>query len=82
MRGSIGNFIIEIIGAFVVWMFKGFRGTISDEMSSPHESNIKTWRNFLITIIVFLLIVVVIEKLQKPENETETYKIEVINENK
>lgn len=35
MRGTIGNFMIEIIGAFVVWMFKGFKGTISDEMSGP-----------------------------------------------
>jgi Na+/proline symporter len=82
MRGTIGNFVIEILGAFVVWAFKGFKGTISDEMSGPHESNFKTWRNFLITIIVVLLVVAVIEKLQKPENETGTYKIEIINKNK
>ncbi|MGQ8336440.1 hypothetical protein ACUNWD_07800 [Sunxiuqinia sp. A32] len=82
MRGTIGNFVIEIIGAFVVWALKGFKGAISDEMSGPHESNIKTWRNFLITIIVVLLVVVVIGKLQKPANETGTYKIEIINKNK
>lgn len=77
MRGSIGNFIIEIIGAFVVWMFKGFKETISDEMSGPNESNFKTWRNFLITILVVFIVVVIIEKMQKPVNETKTYKIEI-----
>ena len=82
MRGSIGNFIIEIIGAFVVWMFKGFKGTISDEMSGPHEFNFKTWRNFLITIIVVLIVVGIIEKIQKPVNETKTYKIEINSKNK
>jgi hypothetical protein len=79
MRSTIGNFAIEIVGAFVVWALKGFKGTISDEMSGPNESNIKTWRNFLITIIVVLLVVGIIEKLQKPENETATNKIEIIN---
>ncbi len=46
MRNSISDFVIEIVGALVVWAFKGFKGTLSDEMSRPHESNFKTWRNF------------------------------------
>lgn len=79
MRGTIGNFIIELTGAFVVWTFKGFKGTISDEMSGPNESNFKTWRNFLITIVVIVLVVGIIDMLQNPDKETEKYKIEIIN---
>lgn len=27
MRGNFSSFIIEIVGAFIVWVFKGFKGT-------------------------------------------------------
>jgi len=78
MRSTIGNFIIEIVGAFVVWSLKGFKGSISDEMSGPNELNSKTWRNFFITLIIVVLGVGIIKKTNKTENKSEKYKIEII----
>lgn len=37
---QIINFLIEIIGAFIVWTIKGFKGKLSDEMSG-HFNQIK-----------------------------------------
>ena len=64
MRISIINFIIEIVGAFVVWAFKGFKGSINDEMSSPYESNLKTLRNSAITLAIVLIVIAIVSKFQ------------------
>lgn len=71
MRPSFANFILEIIGAIVVWSFKGFKGRLSDEVSSPFEANSKSIRNAMISILVILIITVVYVKYE--ESSTEKY---------
>lgn len=55
-ENQIINFLFEIIGAFIVWTVKGFKGKLSDEISGPYESNKKKWRNTIISFSVFLLV--------------------------
>ncbi len=65
MRDLFSSFIFEVIGAFVVWMAKGFKGKLSDEMSGPYESNRKSWRNTVISFLLLFLIGVVVYKHQE-----------------
>lgn len=60
MRYSFANLVLEMIGAFVVWAIKGFKGKLSDEVSGPYETNFKSIRNAMISILVFIIIVVII----------------------
>ena len=64
MRSNFASFIIEIVGAFVVWAFKGFKGSLSEEMSGPFESNRKTLRNALISFAILFLIIAIAYKFQ------------------
>ena len=65
MNNLFSSFIFEIIGAFVVWMVKGFKGKLSDEMSGPYESNRKSWRNTLISFLLLFFIIAVVYKHQE-----------------
>jgi hypothetical protein len=69
-RISIFGFLLEIIAAFIIWGFKGFKGKVTDEMSRPHESSKKSWRNIIISIIILLIIYVIVSEVQK-RNETK-----------
>ena len=61
MRDPIFSFLVEILGAFVVWSFNGFKGKLSDEMDGPYDSTKKSFRNMIISfIIIFIVCVVVI----------------------
>lgn len=72
------NFLIEIIGAFIVWTVKGFKGKLSDEMSGPYESNKKKWRNTIISFSVFLLVLAIVTNHQKTkEKEVNDNKFEI-----
>ena len=51
-----GGFFSQIIGATVVWIFKGFKGSIDDEMAGPEDRGAKRNRNFIITMIIMLFI--------------------------
>ncbi len=35
MYNLFWNFVFEMIGAFIVWAVKGFKGKLSDEMAGP-----------------------------------------------
>jgi len=75
---QIINFLIEIIGASIVWTVKGFKGKLSDEMSGPYESNRKKWRNTIISLSVFLLVLAIATKYQKTkEKEVNDNKFEI-----
>lgn len=71
MRGNFSSFIIEIVGAFIVWTFKGFKGSLSDEMSGPNESNGKTLRNALTSFAVLFLIITIVYKYQEKNTKEE-----------
>ena len=71
MKDPIFSFLVEIVGAFIVWTLKGFKGKLSDEMSGPNESNTKSWRNFTITLIFIFLIVTIIYKSDKSGDKSE-----------
>jgi len=80
MRSNIASFIIEIVGAFIVWAFKGFKGSLSDEMSGPFESNGKTLRNALISFAILFLIIAIAYKFQDKKTEEtnkNVYKITI-----
>ena len=77
-KNQIINFLIEIIGAFIVWTVKGFKGKLSDELSGPYESNKKKWRNTIISFSVFLLVLAIATNYQKTkEKEVNDNKFEI-----
>jgi hypothetical protein len=43
------KFIFQIIGAFMTWAFKGFKGKLNDEIALPYE---QTYRNSIISLLV------------------------------
>ena len=71
------SFIIQITGAIIVWVFKGFKGKLSDEMAVPYESNIKTWRNIIITCFLLFIVYLIVKSIsENKEEKKEIYKIE------
>ena len=73
------SFITEVIGAFTVWAFKGFKGKFNDEMTGPYESGWKSWRNRLITLTWIFIIIAVISKINdKKAEKYRDIKIEMI----
>jgi len=77
-ENQIINFLIEIIGAFIVWTVKGFKGKLSDEMSGPYESNKKKWRNAIISFSVFFVVLAIATNYQKTkEKEVNDNKFEI-----
>ena len=75
MNDPVFSFIIEIVGAFIVWAFKGFKGKLSDEMSGPYESNKKGWRNALISFSLLFIIIALISNCNKTVNKDVDEKI-------
>jgi Na+/H+ antiporter NhaC len=75
MSDPVFSFFMEIIGAFIVWASKGFKGKLNDEMSGPHESSKKSWRNALISILLLIIVVAIAGKIIDNQKE-------VINDNK
>ena len=69
MRDPFFSFIMEVIGAFIVWTFKGFKGKFNDEMSGPYESNRKSWRNALISIGFVIIVLAIINKISDRQTE-------------
>jgi hypothetical protein len=79
MRDLFFSFIMEVIGVFIVWAFKGFKGKFNDEMSRPYESGTKSWRNSLISIGFVIIVLVVINKISDRQKEDNSdNKIEYI----
>lgn len=78
MKYSLANYILEIIGAFVVWAVKGFKGKLSDEVSSPYETNSKSIRNAIISILLIVSLVFMISKREDTKTEEPpTFKYEI-----
>ncbi len=77
MRDLFFDFLVQFIGAFVVWLFKGCKGKLSDEMAGPYDSSSKTWRNFAITLLIFLIGFAIVFKIGVSNSEVEkkTYEI-------
>jgi hypothetical protein len=46
------KFIFQIIGAFMTWAFKGFKGKLNDEIALPYEQTWKYYRNSIISLLV------------------------------
>jgi len=83
-RINLFSFILELIAAFIVWSFKGFRGKLTDEISGPYDSGKKRDRNIIISLIVILIFIGLISILARNRNEIENkekniYKIEIKN---
>lgn len=81
MRNPIFSFLMQLIGAFIVWALKGFKGKFNDEMSGPHEIGIKSWRNFFISVVFLLIAFSVISKIIEKKNENisdNKYKIMLV----
>ena len=56
----IFDFISQLFGAFIIWIIKGFRGKLTDEMATPDDiDSIKSIRNYIISIIVTIIIYVI-----------------------
>ena len=72
MQNPIFSFLTEIIGAFVVWVFKGFKGKLSDEMSGPYESSNKSWRNMIISFIILFIVALLVFNIQKRQSQKRT----------
>jgi len=60
---------MEVIGAFIVWASKGFKGKFDDEMSGPNESSAKSWRNLLISAAFILLVLAAVSKISDKKKE-------------
>ena len=69
MRDPFFSFIMEVVGAFIVWALKGFKGKFNDEMSGPYESTRKSWRNALISIGFVLIILAIVNKISERQEE-------------
>lgn len=71
------GFILEVIGAFIVWACKGFKGKFDDEMTGPNEWNRKRWRNALISAgFIAIVLVVIYNNIDKKEEDKSHNKIE------
>ncbi len=60
MIDPIFSFLVEILGAFVVWSFNGFKGKLSDEMDGPYDSTKKGARNMIISFIILLIVFMIL----------------------
>jgi hypothetical protein len=69
---------MEVIGAFIAWTFKGFKGKFADEIAGPYENSNKSWRNTLISIAFIVIVLVIINNINiNKENHSEN-KYEII----
>jgi len=56
---NVFSFLAQLIGAFVVWAFKGFNGRFLDEVAKPMEGSFRSIRNVIITFVVVLFAYVI-----------------------
>ena len=69
MRNPIFSFAMEVIGAFIFWALKGFKGKFDNEMSRPYESSKKSWRNTIISLAFVFLVLAIISKISENKRE-------------
>lgn len=50
------DFLFISIGAFILWMLNGFKGSFNDYLTRPREFTWKSVINYLIGLVIFLLI--------------------------
>ena len=65
MINQLFSFMFQIIGAFSVWTFKGFKGKFNDEMTGPYDSSNKRIRNFIISGLFLFLVFIIISSVAK-----------------
>jgi len=65
----ITNFIFQITGAFIVWAFKGFKGSLDDEMGKFEGDSWKKYRNYMISILMVLLAGYIIDNYKRSKKE-------------
>jgi hypothetical protein len=71
---DIFSLILEIIGAFIAWAFKGFKGKLMDEISGPYESSRKSWRNLIISSIFVFVVASIVVSIQKKNEKNKEEK--------
>ena len=57
------SFLLEFLGAFIVWCFKGFKGNLNEEISKPHESSRKSFRNLILSALFIFIIYAIVSNL-------------------
>ena len=70
-RNSFPKLFCELIGAFVVWTFKGFKGKYADEMAGPYDLGMKSTRNFLITGAIFIVVILIGLEYEKKHQQND-----------
>jgi hypothetical protein len=58
----LSELVFEVIGAFIAWTFKGFKGKFADELAGPYKGNKKSRRNTILSVAFILLIVLILSK--------------------
>jgi hypothetical protein len=56
MPGIFSKFLSQLIGAFIAWSFKGFKGKFTDEIAGPNEYGRKRDRNIILSLIFTILV--------------------------
>lgn len=69
-RGNFIRFLLELIGAFVVWMFHGFKGPFDNYMTVPDDYGLKSFRNLFIALsILFIALAVWYDFYKKSQKQ-------------
>lgn len=63
MNNIFIRFVLEIIGATLVWAMKGFKGKLNDEMSGPYEYGQKWTRNLLVSGLFVVAVIYLLSHL-------------------
>jgi hypothetical protein len=67
-------------GAFTIWMFKGFRGSLDKELVSVEGRNsTKGVIRIILGFLIWIIIVLVVVAIFKIKTETQTYRLEDLN---
>ncbi|MBK3519795.1 hypothetical protein [Carboxylicivirga marina] len=70
-RNSFPKLFCELIGAFVVWSIKGFKGKYVDEIAGPYDLGTKSTRNFLITGAIFIVVILIALEYEKKQERND-----------
>ena len=67
-------------GTFAIWMFKGFKGPLKNELVSVDERNsTKGIKRIVLGILIWILIALIIVAIFREKAETRTYRPEDFN---
>ena len=55
----------------MVWTLKGFQGSLNDEIAGPEDESFKKYRNYIITMIIFIIIATVIDKTNESKQRVK-----------